>query len=70
VGEFEALSALAGYAREHPADELPEFVEQRGYFEAVGLYSWISSGAGRSESPRFREEFLHLGMRAAVDQVL
>ena len=24
----------------------------------------------RSESPRFREESLHLGMRAAVDQVL
>jgi hypothetical protein len=37
VGELEALSALAGYAWEHPADVLPEFVEQRGYFEAVGL---------------------------------
>jgi len=37
VGEFEALSALAGYAWEHPADVLPEFVEQRGYFEAKGL---------------------------------
>jgi hypothetical protein len=37
VGEFEALSALAGYAWEHPADVLPEFVEQRGYFEAVCL---------------------------------
>jgi hypothetical protein len=24
----------------------------------------------RSESPRFREESLHLGMRAAVDHVL
>lgn len=24
----------------------------------------------RSESPQFREESLHLGMRAAVDQVL
>jgi len=24
----------------------------------------------RSESPRFREESLHLGMRAAVDRVL
>jgi hypothetical protein len=24
----------------------------------------------RSQSPRFREESLHLGMRAAVDQVL
>ena len=37
VGEFEALSALASFAWEHPANVLPEFVEQRGYFEAVGL---------------------------------
>ena len=37
LGEFEALSALAGYAWEHSADVLPEFVEQRGCFEAVGL---------------------------------
>jgi hypothetical protein len=37
VGEFEALSALAGYAWEHPADSLPEFVEQRACFEAIGL---------------------------------
>jgi hypothetical protein len=37
VGEFEALSALACYAWEHPADVLPEFVEQRGCFEATGL---------------------------------
>ena len=34
VGEFEALSALAGYAFEHPADVLPEFVEQGPLFEA------------------------------------
>jgi len=26
--------------------------------------------AGGKTKPRFREEFLHLGMRAAVDQVL
>jgi DNA mismatch repair ATPase MutS len=37
VGEFEALSALAGYAWEHPSDSLPEFVEQRACFEATGL---------------------------------
>jgi MutS domain V len=37
VGEFEALSALACYAWEHPADVLPEFVEQRACFEATGL---------------------------------
>lgn len=34
VGEFEALSALAGYAFEHPGDVLPEFVEQGPLFEA------------------------------------
>jgi hypothetical protein len=37
VGEFEALSALACYAWEHPADVLPEFVEQRACFDATGL---------------------------------
>lgn len=34
VGEFEALTALAGYAFEHPADVLPEFVEQGPLFDA------------------------------------
>lgn len=34
VGEFEALTALAGYAFEHPADVLPEFVERGPLFEA------------------------------------
>ena len=29
VGEFEALTALAGYAFEHPDDVLPEFVGDR-----------------------------------------
>ncbi|MBZ5561652.1 MAG: DNA mismatch repair protein MutS [Acidobacteriia bacterium] len=37
VGEFEALSSLAGYAYEHPADVLPEFVEASPCFEAEGL---------------------------------
>lgn len=37
VGEFEALAALAGYALEHPADVMPEFVEEPGTFEAAGL---------------------------------
>jgi hypothetical protein len=37
VGEFEALSSMAGYAYEHPADVFPEFTETSPYFEADGL---------------------------------
>ncbi|MGC1424274.1 MAG: mismatch repair protein [Terracidiphilus sp.] len=37
VGEFEALTALAGYAFEHPGDVLPQFVEKGPLFEAEGL---------------------------------
>ncbi len=37
VGEFEALSALGGYAYEHPADVFPEFAETSPCFEAEGL---------------------------------
>jgi hypothetical protein len=37
VGEFEALSTLAGYAYEHPADVFPEFAETSPCFEAEGL---------------------------------
>ncbi len=37
VGEFEALSSLAGYAFEHPADVFPEFVEASPCFDAEGL---------------------------------
>jgi hypothetical protein len=37
VGEFEALSSLAGYAYEHPADVFPEFAETSPCFEAQGL---------------------------------
>jgi hypothetical protein len=37
VGEFEALSALAGYAFEHPADVLPELIDKGPVFEAVEL---------------------------------
>jgi hypothetical protein len=42
VGEFEALTALAGYAYEHPSDVFPEFVEpEKGsnaaLFDATGL---------------------------------
>src|SRR5262249_20224959 len=36
VGEFEALSALAGYAFEHPADPFPEIAAQ-ACFESEGL---------------------------------
>jgi hypothetical protein len=37
VGEFEALSALAAYAYEHPADPFPALLESGAHFEAVGL---------------------------------
>lgn len=38
VGEFEALTALAGYAFEHPGDVLPQFVEKGPpLFDAEGL---------------------------------
>jgi hypothetical protein len=37
VGEFEALSSLAGYAYEHPADVFPEFAEASPCYEAEGL---------------------------------
>jgi hypothetical protein len=37
VGEFEALTALAGYAYEHPGDVLPELVEHGPIFEATGM---------------------------------
>jgi hypothetical protein len=37
VGELEALSALAGYAYEHPADPFPEFIEEAACFDAQSL---------------------------------
>lgn len=37
VGELEALSALAGYAYEHPADPFPEFIEGAAYFEGQAV---------------------------------
>jgi hypothetical protein len=37
VGEFEALTALAGYGFEHPGDVLPQFAEEGPLFEADGL---------------------------------
>jgi MutS domain V len=37
VGEMEALTALAGYAYEHPGDIFPEFTEEGAQFEAEGL---------------------------------
>jgi DNA mismatch repair ATPase MutS len=37
AGEFEALSALANYAFEHPADPFPEFSEDSPRFEGEGL---------------------------------
>jgi len=37
VGEFEALSALAAYAYEHPADPFPTLLDGGARFEAEGL---------------------------------
>jgi MutS domain V len=37
MGEMEALSSIAGYAFEHPADPFPEFVESGECFEAEGV---------------------------------
>jgi len=37
VGEMEALSALAGYAYEHPADPFPEFEDAGPIFHGTGL---------------------------------
>ncbi|MEO8682702.1 MAG: DNA mismatch repair protein MutS [Vicinamibacterales bacterium] len=37
VGEYEALSALAGYAAENPADPFPDIVDGPPLFEADGL---------------------------------
>ncbi len=37
VGEIEALSSLAGYAFEHPADPFPEFAAEGPWFEAEGM---------------------------------
>jgi len=37
AGEFEALSALAGYAYEHPQDPFPEVSTAEACFEAEGL---------------------------------
>lgn len=37
VGEMEALTALAGYAYEHPADVFPEFANHGPLFQAEGL---------------------------------
>ena len=37
VGEFEALTAIAGYAFEHPDDVLPELVDDGPLFEATEM---------------------------------
>jgi hypothetical protein len=37
VGQFEAISSLAGYAFEHPADPFPEIVGPEPLLDAIGL---------------------------------
>lgn len=49
VGELEALTALAGYAYEHPGDVFPEFVDaaagEGALFEAEGMAHPLLAGA-------------------------
>jgi hypothetical protein len=45
VGEFEALTALAGYAFEHPGDVFPEFVAGPALFDAEGMAHPLLSDA-------------------------
>ncbi|HEY6467957.1 MAG TPA: hypothetical protein VIY69_18295, partial [Candidatus Acidoferrales bacterium] len=45
LGEMEALSDLAGYSYEHPADVFPEFTEDSPCFEAEGLAHPLMPGA-------------------------
>ncbi|MBD3869123.1 MAG: DNA mismatch repair protein MutS [Acidobacteria bacterium] len=45
VGEFEALSSLAGYAYEHPVDPFPEIVEDRFLVDGVDLGHPLLSAA-------------------------
>ncbi len=50
VGEFEALSSLAGYAYEHPADVFPDFTEASPCFDAEGLaHPLLPEQRGRAE---------------------
>lgn len=46
VGEFEALSSLAGYAYEHPSDPFPEIVEPGPLFASEGLGHPLLPAAG------------------------
>ncbi len=45
AGEFEALSSLAGYAYEHPADPFPELMEDGFLLAGVGLGHPLLSAA-------------------------
>jgi DNA mismatch repair ATPase MutS len=50
VGELEALTALAGYSYEHPADVFPELVAGDAVFEADGLaHPLLASAAVRND---------------------
>ena len=45
LGEFEALSSLAGYSYEHPQDPFPELIEGAASFTAVALGHPLISAA-------------------------
>jgi hypothetical protein len=76
VGEFEALSALAGYAWEHPADSLPEFVEmvvsgpnmsgKSTFLRAVGINAVLAQCGAPVRATRLRLSPLAVGASICI----
>jgi hypothetical protein len=61
VGELEALSAIATYTYEHPADPFPEVIDRPAVFEAEGLVHPLLSGAtGVANDVRLGRENPHV----------
>jgi DNA mismatch repair ATPase MutS len=65
VGELEALSAIATYAYEHPADPFPSIVEGAPLYEAISLGHPLLA-----EAMAVRNDVLLGGPRSGAPQVL
>jgi hypothetical protein len=70
VGEFEALAALAGYAWEHPADVLPEFTEERGFFPPHRAKTGLAGDPGVFEAEGLAHPLLAAGKAVGNDLML
>jgi hypothetical protein len=70
VGEFEALAALAGYAWEHPADVLPEFTEERGFFPLQRAKTGLAGDPGVFEAEGLAHPLLAAGKAVGNDLML